>query len=675
MARKALKNCELAVVQLGNAGFGLREINPVFDRGGTGFDWRQEFGRTFLPHVGIANTDFLKLVAESLPGTETGANAFERRNFLKYFFSPGGFGDSPFDQVSSITGFLAKIKENKVLRSDFRVFLKDFFGSEWMSYGGYATSYDLTAATDTFQVDEIYDLFDRKVENLISFINNRSCLDAIFVLKEAHGRWGTVKEFLKGADVSILEKIGKIGASPEVFRSRELAGLFKSYLATERGWADRLEYFDKVSAPLGLPMVKKEDFDAGLFEMHAKRMAEEGKYSEGSVISAIYASSEGQRDRLSWNLARNLGEEGLPEYRARISRTFSPDKRSKEERELMSKIRRRESEFSPLVSLGVAKSVGFEIEYPCAYEDMECVLKSFGFATGFPQEGCLEISPGPFWCPETASAVFDKYTEAGIIDLHKYRGLTYHFNLGVVGQGGLIPLVRAMHMTGAAFDEKIPFLHSLNIYTKGKKHGIYMEVKAFDVIREKEFKWNMKAASYLGWSVGAVQDASDWGFGWGQELFRVWTNYQDSLSRGLAPLKLGEYLTTSSNKSPEVAGIVNQLSYIFSDPGARFGELEQVGNHHDRRILPVTLDGVFWPNIAAFARDVTNDAVAKIEKVADDVEQRAIGNLKRIEAMSGIKRGMAVQKFIEDYQYSKLMEKYELTAEELYLKVRRLLLG
>jgi len=316
---------------------------------------------------------------------------------------------------------------------------------------------------------------------------------------------------------------------------------------------------------------------------------------------------------------------------------------------LIDRIRRRENPLHPLVTLGIARTVGYEVEYPETDRVRKLnrngtfeFLERLGFKGSTAGGDCRETSPGPFYDPLTANLVFEKFADAKIVDLGKYEGMTMHFNVGLEESRGLVELVRAMYLTGAGYDPHVNFLRSgLCIRFNSNGFGQYVECKTFDVMEKSEFVWNMRCLSYLSWALGAHQYLARQGeeSAWKKELAEIWKEYLGELNGGLKSVGLEGYLSEEGNGASSVQIVHQELERILPDTASRRKIEKRKGN-----LPPIRFDNREWPNVAAFTRRVTELSVRKIEALADKIEEEAIQDARVTEI---------------NHKYGRFLQKYD----------------
>lgn len=654
--------------RLAAAGFVPGEIQKALQSVDFGLAWEVLSSQDSILH----DRGFSGFISQALPkGYEK-----QRQKFLHEYLS--GYLSDNLDMRSSITNLLGKEPVfSKKRRTDFVLYVRDlFFESNPIPFNKM-----LTFGADIIGNDFLYKLFDKKVERVIDFRKEKfSAPDfgdflskAIDTIITSPYGWMLVED---KKDESVLEILSGFIHLRSITENRELTVIFNEFVKSERTWADKLIFFEKIVRANGLSYVRQETFEKNIIGDHIKNMSKKGNWTERQLWEATNTLSEEQKAGLVWKLTENLGQGGIYPYIANLERkTNKSSKIEEKELQLLKRVRRRENPLNPLVSLGIARTVGYEIEYPRSPKNIAGLnnfLSDLGFKQGVVHDGsCLETSPGPFYDPLTANMVFEKYVDSGILNFHGTEGaMTFHFNVDVLCDG-LIPLVRAMHLTGAGFDQtKFFFWDDLRIFRNNNGYGDYTECKTFDAISPYEFKWNMRCASYLAWALGASQDKCHRN-SWGIQLSNIWKNYLSEINKGLKSQGSSDYLYEGRNKEIGtpiscIGKVTYQLNCIFSQESARFGGLNEIDSSANEKIFPIKIDDKVWPNVAAFARDVTEQAVQKIENIVDFIENEAIEDVRKIEKLSGSSRTMAIGNFLTQYNY--------VGGLETYTKVRDLLL-
>ena len=343
--------------------------------------------------------------------------------------------------------------------------------------------------------------------------------------------------------------------------------------------------------------------------------------------------------------------------------------------ELLFRIKRRENKIHPLNSMGISRTVGFEIEYPnytpiCEHLRERGYIKKLeliGFNPGYGDSRCDEASPGPFHDPETAVAVYKLYAESGIIDTDSFCGMTCHFNVDLHEIDGLVELVRSLYLTGAA---SYPYRKPENMHLRIGHNGDHIEGKVFSINTDEDAIWNLRSASYLSWALGAYQDVYNYQISNLSELKQkialadVWKEYTSKIVQGLDYIGMGSYVSESENRDEngddinEVSWIREQLKKIYPDEFyAQLPDLNNVGQLIEDDVNPDGILGIrlgekWWPNMCAFAREITNEAVGKIISITDQVEKECVEDIKKIEGMGTIKKRFAIPRFLKKYKFT-----------------------
>ena len=349
--------------------------------------------------------------------------------------------------------------------------------------------------------------------------------------------------------------------------------------------------------------------------------------------------------------------------------------------EVLEKISRRENPRHPLVSLGIARSVGYEIEFQktdfTEQMEEELLFQCLDFAgvrQGQGGRSAFEISPGPFWDPDTGNAIFKIYHDAGIVEPEKYEnGFTFHFNVGLGSRKDMVFLIRALHLTGIPYNPHRKFNRPiLEIYGKRDPNtSSYIECKAFEVMSPWGFEWSFKSASYLSWALAADQKKSS-GLvlsRTGKELASIWRRYVKTVKSGLSTVEeAGDYLNSLSNEDPEIEAVRRQLKLIYPTPSSRYRDLNKVSGSP---ISKVRVGDRIWNNIAAFAKTQADIAVAGVERVAEKVEAEVIDDIRRIED-SSFEKDRLIEEFIFKYKVKVEGKNPAQTEQDAYFEVRKI---
>lgn len=359
----------------------------------------------------------------------------------------------------------------------------------------------------------------------------------------------------------------------------------------------------------------------------------------------------------------------------------------------LERIHKRENRLHPLNSSGISATVGFEIEYdsdnPAVVRmkgaNVERALKLIGYDFGTGGSESDEISPGPFYDSATATAVYDIFSDAGVINTLRNYGFTLHFNVGidtsdVDGKSQqIINLLRGMYLTGAMNNPHRRYKNGeLMIIPRGGIKGDYTECKAFEIYDDEQFRWGFDAAARLSWAAKAHKEMGENPKGvkkWKTELASLWNEYVERMQAGLESIGFGGYLGELSNRNNMVTDVIEQMKRIYREETLTIlPDLRSVGQTSPDIVDCDGIEGVeaggnWWPNIAIYARGVTDNIVQRIKEVGRAVEEECISDMVEIDNLSGSKRKRKLKSFIKKYGYD-----IDGDYESIFAKVKNLLL-
>lgn len=534
---------------------------------------------------------------------------------------------------------------------------------------------------EIFQNKALYDIFDNKVYNLIDFmkkkgIDDRKLLDyGEIAYLIAHSEYGV--ELIKGKTQDFLSRLRSVTALPEIVNSKELTDVFVDFFSEEENWERRLNFFEPAMRAFDYPFVDRRDLEYVLLNDFIKTLSKKNpKLTDVDRWREIRNATPQMREGLVYFLAsKEKKGKSMFNFLQGIEKRLPPN-RHKENQVLVG-----ESIWDPVVSLEIARTVGYEVEYKDPLDKSvnlaRRVAASLGFYEGDGGHGgdYKETSPGPFWHPQTGIKVFGKYLDAGIINLYDYSGgdKSEHFNIGVeFAEDEFTFLTRAKHLTGAGFYEKRNFTKDeLKIISNTQTPAVrYTEIKGYDVITREEFNWDWETNCYLGWSIGAYRSSltetkSTPGIKWKKQLHEIWNGYVKSMTVGAEQTVTMDYLYEKSNKSPFVYAAVKQIRYIFSHKQARFGALRNIDSTFHPKIKPVRIGDRYWPNIAIFSRDVVNHSVFKIKQVISSIYAEAKADILRIDGMT-TNRDEELRNFMAKYKYHQVAYTNNITSKDAY---------
>jgi hypothetical protein len=403
------------------------------------------------------------------------------------------------------------------------------------------------------------------------------------------------------------------------------------------------DWGDRVIALFGC--LKAAGLDIGNDDLD-KKILKLTKYDKYSKLL-----SGGKRHILLAHLRERFGDTQLDLIRQNIRTRRSKDFLEKRESRLfdISKtVRELESADNPLVKDGIARRVGYEVEFdePTWINHIDTVLSLFpqlGIKMGIGgtrgKVVSKELSPGPFWSPETGNIIFRMFVDAGLIDFYKRFGMTMHFSLEIPRRDDIDMLIKGMYLTGYAYEPRFTF-QTLGIESRGSvrmdiftNHQIegenYFECKAFDLMTAHGFEENFRLASYLAWALAAWQDVHlgtrskttppQWECL--NKLATVWETYLRCLSAGFESIGInhcrGEEVFFNEWRKMD-----REIRFVYPDIKSRFEDPHKVEEEiffgQQVRSKRVVVNDKEWPNIVAFGQDIAEEAVAEILEITRD---------------------------------------------------------
>ncbi len=638
------------------AGFTDKEVDLIFKTVGMAIDSQKHASVTKLP------TEFFTFIRGSIDESET------RVLVVSGLFANPYLPSGSDSMATLLLDLHRKSKTNPNITLELRDVAMPRDPEE---FGRAIYQQKLRISLQILRDDSLFNIFSKNVKKLVSFIDfmgNPNVAWSTFegALNTVHkGSYKAV--FLKDLNESALLDINSLpthnglgGILAEESKARYANQVLRSLPSS---WYDKLQALPKTVTFMGFPVIKANDLEHNLIEDYIKKVAHKSNLDEGKVRDLFAKLPPQEKYKRVVGLMQERGVLSLEKYKNNLKDKLAPYEIL--DKQALDRIRRRESSKHPLNTLGIAKTVGYEIEFA---QDMATtfmldeglfeMLGFVGFKPGLGGTGAYETSPGPFYDPLTANTIFETYCDAGIIDLTKYKSFTYHFNVGIKNEGIVVPLIRAMYLTGAAYDSYADFVDK-GLRTYGNRiNGVaFTECKTFDAITREGFLWNMKSASFLSWALDAshgVGKSRKTRTKWHNELGQIWRDYKNTIDEGLRSIDLDGHLDQIDHGN-DAKIVRRQLQKIFPAKSAYYKDLSKINNYTNPDILEIYAQRKYWPNLAYFAREVTNDAVTKIELLADNFEREVEVDIKEIEKRSVPEKSL-VAKFREKYNVYSYVE-------------------
>ena len=551
---------------------------------------------------------------------------------------------------------------------------------------------------------------------------------------------------------------------------KDLLPLAKEFLSTKHGWAETIRYFDMALGTTGLGEVGEESLNRALIEnfarhqairLYAGRHQELAKLPLGEVwqrLSAALASEEtkksrpvtneyealvdnclvtltrlnpGDRFTLICQIRRELGESGIDQVASNLKFDESAFKRGSDEKiawldRVIARASITENPRHPLISRGVARLNGYEVELSYLStettkrigDDFFTIAEILGFHKG---GDCFEAAPGPFHDPETGIALFELLADAGMADLYRQTGYTFHFNIQTEAiknteRSTPLPLERrliedlyeifwGLILSGTAHGplfskrgEHDEYYNHGRLYVTPNQNdnGRYIEAKIFRVITKHEFYWTYRAATYLSWAKNAYRElcrankkdnltirelGNCTGGRLEKQLAQISLQYSDRLHRGLRTVGLEGQLDCASISGDTRRFVHEQQALAIPDFKSRFSPLPAVveerviqlgGEKHKAVPIAVTVDGNTYPTLVHFTREISSQAVSEVLDALAQFEQVTVKQLAEIDQARGKKRKSLLNAFIESNKVALPVNPSWADKEKAYAEVRQL---
>ncbi len=485
----------------------------------------------------------------------------------------------------------------------------------------------------------------------------------------------------------------------------EFFPLALKYFESGGSWDARLQVLWKSFEMIGLPRVTDQEVDSFLIQQYSaqkacldirdqhpewadleladlyremgKALSEEKKddrplYRQYQTLAESYRRALSSLDKTQRFVLLNSLRQGTKAIREIVAQQPTHQRFEAEHQkwlsEKMTRAKRRENPRHPLISLGIARTIGFEVEYPIdkRADDMNTrhiyydIMEGLGLKYGAGGNNCSEVSPGPFYDPETALAVLRMYSDIGFLDFYLHPNMTCHFNLGIRDTKSFAFLIWNMYLTGAAYNPDNSHVageedntYEVRICPNDQGQGKYLEGKVFDAMTQPALAWNLSCATYLSWA----QSAADYVISTNQnrslspenvrrsglnryrrELALIWRTHELDIRRGAQQVGLGGiFHETIPYHLNEV--LDRQIQLVYPDLPSRYldpslvseRKLTQGGTEKVVKTHPIDYQGRHYPNIVAYTTEMTNHTVAKIKEVEAEVEADCVRAIWEIE--------------------------------------------
>ncbi|MBI2325792.1 hypothetical protein HYU91_00155 [Candidatus Collierbacteria bacterium] len=477
-----------------------------------------------------------------------------------------------------------------------------------------------------------------------------------------------------------IEDLKLILRHQDVFgKHPEAVEVYESFRGSSQNWGDRYLLFRNLCLTVGgLPLNT-----TSLSKLLIKQMSPEAKarYNQRDPAGKFLTIGA---------IRKRLGYDALREISLSKRDLLQSDVR--EQSLLAKKIAQDENTDLPIITMGIAATQGNEIEYPSNPETMTAaipegfavVTETLGIHWGGGGDGCAEIAPGPFYHPETMVAFVRLMQDLGLIDFYKYKGMTLHFNPGI-GKKGLKHLILAQYLGNtmsatSMFSSSSREYYGFSFQVYGDQSGsidTYTECKSFLCVTPAETELGLTQVGYLSWALKCHQRVGEYLVDYRSSPFTpeeigktnlpdqvkrmaiVWSKYAADLDEGVAFVGLDKLFyrddyddNVSSEKLNRMIALIDE---IVPDYQARYKNPNLVIT-----LNPVVVRGRRWPNVVAFARSISNEAVRKIKSIEQDINIQAKQDIRKIDEAAGTVRVHKIHAFVGKYRPNSK----ELTLEE-----------
>lgn len=550
---------------------------------------------------------------------------------------------------------------------------------------------------------------------------------------------------------------------------KDLLPLVNEFLNTRHGWADTIRYFDMALGTTGLGEIGEEGLNRALIEnfaghqairLYVGRHQELAKLPLGEVwqklstamdteetkknrpvtqeYEALVAScratltglSPGDRFLLLCSIREQLGEAGIDQVASNLKFDESAFRQASGEKiawlkEVIARASRTEDCRHPLISRGIARLNGYEIEFSYLSDEISnrigddffSVAEILGFHKGLDR---FEAAPGPFYDPETGIALFELLSDAGMANLYHETGYTFHFNIQTEAikntdrdtpsqveeemTKDLFEIFWGLILSGAAhgpqYSKRVQLDYAaigrLSVLPNQNNHGRYIEAKIFRVITKHEFYWTYRAATYLSWAKNAYLElcrlnkkdslsrrelGSCDGGELEKQLARISLRYSDKLRRGLRTIGLEYQLGLTRISGETLRFIHEQQALAIPDFKSRFSPLPAVVGEREIKLsnkreraapVAITIDGSTYPTLVHFTREIISEAVTEILATLAQFEQETIRHIDEIDQANGEKRKSLLDAFLAANKVVVPLHPTWADKENAYTEVRQL---
>lgn len=526
---------------------------------------------------------------------------------------------------------------------------------------------------------QLYQLFDedpgKLIEKLPKLIDPDNTSNSLYVVESlrmilSHQGWvDDVKSLL---DLS-KEEIQFVLKNPNLFGAFPVAiKAFERFHRSPQDWGDRYIMFHDISVACGALPLTNHSLDKLIVEQISApaRTSYERKNAAGR-----YLTIAALRKKWGYDLLRELSNQDL----------IVLENDQKKQYEVSRQISKLEDPNLPIITMGIASTLGGEVEFPSIHERITKYIPDalvevtgvLGVHWGTGGSGCAEIAPGPFYHPETLIAYLQLMQDLGFVDLYKYQGMTLHSNLGVWNEG-LSELILAQYISNTISDISMFTSYSrrngfeFKIWAdRAGEIETYSECKSFLCMTPHELDIGLTQVGYQSWALKCWQnigkrpgDAARV-----KQMGDVWSQYIQNLEIGARSVGLDGVFGQDHDTLPKrkLNRMIALIHEAMPDYRSRFKDPMSTIT-----LNPVTVGTHKWPNIVAFARSIGNEAIQQIKLIEHDINQHAALEIRQICRSRGEDRRVLVNRFIQEYRplstdrtYEEKLEKIRLTAKAL----------
>lgn len=529
---------------------------------------------------------------------------------------------------------------------------------------------------------QLYQLFDEDPEKLIEKLpkligpdNTPNSLYVVESLRMILSHQGSVDDVKSLLDLS-REEIQFVLRNPNLFGAYPVAiKAFERFHRSPQDWGDRYIMFHDISVACGALPLTNHSLDKLIVQQISTpaRTSHERKSAAGR-----YLTIAALRKKWGYDLLRELSNQD----------PIVLENDQKKRREVSRQISRLENPDLPIITMGIASTLGGEVEFPSIHERITKyipdalveVTESLGVHWGTGGSGCAEIAPGPFYHPETLVAYLQLMQDLGFVDLYKYQGMTLHSNLGVRNEG-LSELILAQYTSNTISDISMFTSHSrrngfeFKIWAdRAGEIETYSECKSFLCMTPHELDIGLTQVGYQSWALKCWQNIGErlGDTARVKQMADVWSQYIQNLEIGARSVGLDGIFGQDHNTLPKrkLNKMIALIHEAMPDYRSRFKDPMSTITPN-----PVTVGMRKWPNIVAFARSIGDEATQQIKLIEQDINQHAALEIRQIGRSRGEDRRGLVNGFIQKYRPlstgrtdEEKLEKIRLTAKALGLE-------